>query len=492
MQSLRDKIADNPYITRIAELAIRREPILIGLSQDLFSSAGIDVGTLRLLRTLLRAGSVLLDGDAPPRVLDVGCGVGVLGIAAVLAREGVTATLSDRDQLAVMVARRNAALLGLAKSSAPRIRALSAGLGFAPARQDDAAPYDLILTNIPAKVGANGLREILFGAGPLLKPGGVIAFVHVTPLSDVIAEIVQERVEAGVEIEVLKESRGREHVALHWRFPNGLPPLVENAATPNDPLDPWRKEDAPKKILLQNLPVLPHQAAQDVGEFDTPHFQTPLAQALVHSTRNPEFLDAPERVLVLNPSHGFLAQMIMHRREPKELAILTRDALEHEVAKRNLDASIVKHGLNTKRIDPPTMEETPWLPTAAERDEDAYDLIIGPLRWNEGRAAARHTLAALKDAMRSDGRSLLILTVTSGQAELLKKVARETGLRTGRATHRKGYAALVMRRMRDGLSPEDEPEDPDNLDDVDDLDDLGDHDDHDDQDPEEDHDPFAD
>jgi|GWRWMinimDraft_9_1066018.scaffolds.fasta_scaffold00060_3 ribosomal protein L11 methyltransferase len=96
------------------------------------------------------------------RVLDLGCGTGVLGMAAAkLWRRKVVA--SDIDPIAVHVTRENAVRNGLAAF----IRPVTAA-GFAHPVIADAAPYDLVLANILA-------RPLMRLARPMARrvaPGG--------------------------------------------------------------------------------------------------------------------------------------------------------------------------------------------------------------------------------------------------------------------------------------------------------------------------------
>lgn len=97
-------------------------------------------------------------------VLDLGCGTGVLAMAAAkLWRRPVHA--SDIDPLAVSVARENAAGNGLAAF----IRPVTAA-GFAHPALAAGAPYDLILANILARP----LMRLSHGMGRHIRPGGYI------------------------------------------------------------------------------------------------------------------------------------------------------------------------------------------------------------------------------------------------------------------------------------------------------------------------------
>jgi ribosomal protein L11 methyltransferase len=86
----------------------------------------------------------LLRRRAFRRVLDLGCGSGVLAVAAARSQPHASITATDHDPLAVQVATANARLNGVQS----RVRfALADGLDDRNARQ---APYDLVLANILA------------------------------------------------------------------------------------------------------------------------------------------------------------------------------------------------------------------------------------------------------------------------------------------------------------------------------------------------------
>lgn len=151
------------------------EQFVFDVAHTLFSTFEIDVGTDLLLRTLEPAAT-------PTTILDLGCGAGVLGI--VLARRYPEArlVLADKDLLAVRYARHNAALNGVAE----RLQILgSVGMSDVPP-----GPYDLILSNIPAKIGDTAIEEE-FLLAPLaqLRPGGEYWFVVVSGLNHLIPRL---------------------------------------------------------------------------------------------------------------------------------------------------------------------------------------------------------------------------------------------------------------------------------------------------------------
>ncbi|WP_295888696.1 methyltransferase [uncultured Thiohalocapsa sp.] len=142
----------------------------------LFSPREIDAGTALLLRHL----QVAPDADC----LDLGCGYGVIGCTlAALAPQGQT-LMVDKDFVAVDFARRNAALNGLDNAAAQ----LSNGF----ADIDPARRFDLVASNIPAKVGKELLTILLHDARARLNPGGQVYVVTVNGLREFMKRHLRE------------------------------------------------------------------------------------------------------------------------------------------------------------------------------------------------------------------------------------------------------------------------------------------------------------
>ena len=158
------------------EAAAIRKPLQIdtdleGLSlrfkttYGLFSPKEIDQGTKLLLRNL----TIEKNFDC----LDLGCGYGPIGIwMAKQASEGKVLML-DKDFVAVDYANQNIAINNLSNAKA----LLSNGFS---ALADE--KFDLIVSNIPAKVGNELLQLFLYDAHHHLKPGGKFVVVTVNGL----------------------------------------------------------------------------------------------------------------------------------------------------------------------------------------------------------------------------------------------------------------------------------------------------------------------
>jgi len=145
----------------------------------------------------LKVFSKILDGDIaagkslPRRVLDAGCGTGVIGICAAsainaLSKEDTGAVYvrcQDRDELARLVSSHNAAKNNIPPAMLEAFtEPLLAGLVN--------EKWDLILTNIPAKAGDSVLEDFVSRSCSLLKPEGRVIMVVVNTLADFFRELI--------------------------------------------------------------------------------------------------------------------------------------------------------------------------------------------------------------------------------------------------------------------------------------------------------------
>ncbi len=142
----------------------------------LFSPRGIDEGT-RLLAEYLE---MAVDADC----LDLGCGYGPIGLLmARMAPQGRT-LLVDKDFVAVDYTNRNACANGLDNARAH----LSNGFD----QVDPVLGFDVIGSNLPAKVGKELLILYLHDALARLRPGGRLYLVTITGLRQFIKRNLEE------------------------------------------------------------------------------------------------------------------------------------------------------------------------------------------------------------------------------------------------------------------------------------------------------------
>jgi 16S rRNA G1207 methylase RsmC len=143
------------------------------VAHTLFSSFKVDEGTDLLLRTI--------PVEAPRSILDMGCGVGVIGIVLARMFPEARVLMFDRDLLAVRYARHNAALNGVDNVTV---------FGSVGMEQVPDHPFDMIVSNIPAKIGDEAIEQE-FVMEPLarLRPGGDYWFVVVSGLNRLIPRL---------------------------------------------------------------------------------------------------------------------------------------------------------------------------------------------------------------------------------------------------------------------------------------------------------------
>ena len=161
------------YFKKRLDYYVRGETFAFDVGHTLFSSFQVDEGTDLFLRTI--------DVAQPARMLDIGCGVGIIGIVLARLFPAAQVLCSDRDLLAVRYTRHNAQL-----NHTANVHAIGS-VGF---EQVEAGPYDLITANIPAKVGDEAIeQEFMLRPLDFLRPGGEYWFVVVSGLNHLIPKI---------------------------------------------------------------------------------------------------------------------------------------------------------------------------------------------------------------------------------------------------------------------------------------------------------------
>ena len=157
IKKLREDIVFNETLNGI--------PFVFHSTWGIFSPRNIDEGTLMLLK--------YLEINETDNCLDLGCGYGPIGLTmAKLAPKGQT-TLVDKDFKAVEYSNINAELNQLKNAEA----LLSNGFDQIRKRK-----FDVVVSNIPAKVGNEMLSLFLHDAYKQMNPGGKIYVVTITGL----------------------------------------------------------------------------------------------------------------------------------------------------------------------------------------------------------------------------------------------------------------------------------------------------------------------
>ncbi len=147
------------------DLVVDYQGLLFHTTWGLFSPRAIDDGSRLLLDHL----DIAQNDDC----LDLGCGYGVLGLCMAKAAPRGHTLMVDKDFVAVEYAEKNRLHNRIDNASC----LLSNGFDQIPKQQ-----FDVIVSNIPAKVGKEMLYIYLFDALEYLKPGGSFYIVTITGL----------------------------------------------------------------------------------------------------------------------------------------------------------------------------------------------------------------------------------------------------------------------------------------------------------------------
>jgi 16S rRNA (guanine1207-N2)-methyltransferase len=142
--------------------------LTLATTWGLFSPKSIDEGTELLAR--------YIEVEPTDNCLDLGCGYGPLGLMlAKAAPQGIT-HLVDKDFVAVNYSAKNAEANSLSNATA----FLSNGFD----QIDSEQKYDIIVSNVPAKIGDELLTLFLHDAYSHLNPGGKLYVVTISGLKE--------------------------------------------------------------------------------------------------------------------------------------------------------------------------------------------------------------------------------------------------------------------------------------------------------------------
>jgi 16S rRNA (guanine1207-N2)-methyltransferase len=155
--SARPRVASRPEEHRFL---YRGEMLVIQTDRGLFASHGLDPGTALLIETL--------EGISPERILDLGCGWGAIGLAAAKTVPSARVVLTDVNQRAVRLARKNLDRNGV-RNAEVRLGSL-----FDPVPGES---FDLILSHPPFHAGRETVLDFLTRAPDHLTVEGHLRIV---------------------------------------------------------------------------------------------------------------------------------------------------------------------------------------------------------------------------------------------------------------------------------------------------------------------------
>jgi len=287
---------------------------------------------------LLKVFSRVLDEDAaagktpPQRILDAGCGVGVIGICAAGAISAVAPQVyiraQDRDELARLVTLHNAAKNGIPASA---LEAHTEPLLAGPGR------WDYILSNIPAKAGMPVLEDFVRRSAGLLNPDGKVILVVVHTLAD----LFREQITASAEL-VLEQKGSGHNVFVYTGTKNKEQRTEDKGAVFLERYSFYARAVATS--VIEKIPVS-IETIHGAGGFDEPGGAV-LAMAKLITRIGLEKLAIDNGpLLVHEPDQGFfpcfLLQYFTTNQHEPSLILSGRNILGLEAARHNTGAAAI-------------------------------------------------------------------------------------------------------------------------------------------------------
>jgi len=280
--------------------------IQLDLSQGLFSSASVDSGSLLLLKSI----AAQIPPNSLSKVLDVGCGVGTLGLSIAKRCPNAQITMVDRDELAVEFTRRNATINRL-RNIVVDSRLMLEG--------PHEWPYDLIISNCPAKAGDPVLTDFLIHSPSLLVPGGRVAIVIVHTLSERCREVLRKK-----KFIISHEDASMRHVVFHYHATE-----VYQSRSNSDILAPYIRHSGD---FMLNQTRYHLDTVWNIGDFDTPSWRLQLMAKLLTRENLSGILG------FWSPGQGHLAALACQKKSttPEKVILAGRDRLELLLSAHNL------------------------------------------------------------------------------------------------------------------------------------------------------------
>lgn len=272
------------------------EKLVFDVSQSLFSSYTVDEGTRILLNSLRKNPKI-----SYKKILDVGCGYGVIGIFLKKKNPLAEVECIDRDVLAVQFTKHNSELNNSAVIVYP-------SLDYERVKNK----FSLIACNFPAKSGTNVMKKIFWDASKFLDKEGIFSVVLVKELKEEFENVLRS------EIEIVYQEEKAEYFVVHIRYNKKIffdeEPYLRNEMT-------YSLDDKEYKI----------KTVRNVPEFDKISFQTKLINELLKEENGKQIVG------IINPFQGHRAISAEYFLKPKKIDLISRDLLQLRATKDNLE-----------------------------------------------------------------------------------------------------------------------------------------------------------
>lgn len=385
-----------PYIFKKIPVQFFGKKSTLNTSQELFCCNEVDTGSSLLIT------SVMKELSLPPmaRIVDIGCGTGVLSLAMLSNYHDSRILAVDRDALALAFTALNCRENGFDVET-------RSSLGAADIFDET---FDLVLSNIPAKAGLPAIRTMLGDFSRLAGTAGVVAVVVVRTLSDFADEVIRD---AGGTI--LFRNKTREYTVFHYRN------MSHDGSNPR--LSPYIRSSVSFEADANPLTL---DTVWGVGEFDSLSYATRLVLQMLDKHA------ASGMTLVVNPGQGYVPVALLssdiHR--VSSLHVACRDYLSLRITERNVHSCTGQ---------PVTVHHCPIL----QEVEGSYDTVV-VLYEKEAVPGAHELLLESLAELTAPGAKVII----AGNSTSMHRFDHGAGTVFNRVADKKnrGFRVLVLKR----------------------------------------------
>lgn len=303
----------NPYFKKTINYKFDKYNIQFMVAQSLFSSQVVDNGTQRLLRTLL-----FEHINNFKKALDLGCGYGPIGIALKKICPESEVHMVDRDALALEYSKANAKLNGITDKIV-----VYGSLGYDSVKETD---FDLIVSNIPAKVGNQVLRHMVKDARFYLAKNGRVVIVVI----DAITDYIHNELTSDETIKILYHKAWSGHHVYHYTFTEEA--YRENAShLVAFQRGDYKRQEYTFQFQKTNFTI---ETTFHLPEFDQLSFDTRLLLTNLEKVH-----ENFQKVLIFNPGQGYIPLSVEHKYHPQKIFLVDRDLQALSISKENLIAN---------------------------------------------------------------------------------------------------------------------------------------------------------
>ena len=401
---------EDVYFKKELTFRYHRQEMRFRVSQDLFSSFRVDIGTQFLLRTLISE----FGTDRFSKVLDLGCGYGPIGLTLVKLNPDCIVHMFDRDALAVEYSRQNAELNGIKGVE------IYGSLGFDDVTETD---FDLIISNIPGKAGEPVISSFLKDTAGYLRKGGLVAIVIITPLEEMAATLLDSL----PDVELLFHKNRSGHAVFFYKF-------TDNAGDSRQPVTSGFErgiyQQDRRAVTFQDLRYRIN-TAYDLSEAESPGHRSELLMEALNDTKK----FPPNNIMLFNPGQGHVAVAVWKELNPGCISLVDRDLLSLRVTESNLllnecpgDRIRLFHraGIGTDTSQP-------------------ADMVIGMIREEEGVKAINANITRIAGELIPGGKVLLSASSTA-ITRIVTTLQNRNSFIVRKREKRKGNSLLILER----------------------------------------------